>query len=69
MATKSDSARLQAKAKQLARKFYDDAQALFDDAAMTDEIYDSEVMQALVGAQGYAEDVMNAALSTNEGGR
>lgn len=63
MAGKTDSARLQAKAKQLARKFYDDAQALFDDPAMTDEIYDSEVMQALVGAQGYAEDAANAEVS------
>ena len=63
MAGKTDSARLQAKAKQLARKFYDDVQALFDDPAMTDEIYDSEVMQALVGAQVYAEDVVNAEAS------
>lgn len=48
------------RAKRLAAKFYAEAQEIFDDANMTDAIYDGEVMQALVAAQGYAEDVENA---------
>ncbi|HXI14754.1 MAG TPA: hypothetical protein VNM48_00185 [Chloroflexota bacterium] len=47
------------KAKALASKFYEDAQALFDSPDMTEELYAGEVMQALVMAQGYAEDSRN----------
>lgn len=46
-------------AKSLAQKFFDDAQALFDDEGMTEELNDHEIFQALCVAQGYAEDVVN----------
>jgi hypothetical protein len=38
---------LESKARKLAQKFYDDAQSIFDDEGMTDEIYDSEIFQLL----------------------
>jgi hypothetical protein len=44
------------KAQKLCRKFYDDAQRLFDDDGMTQELADSPVFAALLGAQGYAEE-------------
>lgn len=47
-------------AKKLASKFYEDAQAIFDSEHMTDELYETEVMQALLGAQGYADEARNA---------
>ena len=56
----SASSDLKKKAKALAAKFYAEAQDIFDDARMTESIYDSEVMQALLGAQQSAEDVENA---------
>lgn len=51
---------LERKLAKLCRKFYEDAQAIFDDSAMNDELYDGEVCQAAVCAQGYAEDAANA---------
>jgi hypothetical protein len=51
---------LEAKAKKLAQKFHDDAQALFDDDGMTEEIYDREILQALLMAQSAAGDVLQA---------
>lgn len=48
---------IEAKAKRLCQKFCDDAQALFDDDAMTDELASGEVFDALMAAQGYAEEV------------
>jgi len=47
---------LKAKARKLCQKFYDDAQALFDDEGMTQELADSEVFAALISAQGCAEE-------------
>lgn len=52
--------KLARKAKKLADKFYEEAQALFDSPDMTDDLYDSDVMQALLGAQGYADEARNA---------
>lgn len=51
--------KLTKRAQALAQKFNDDCQALFDDEAMTDELYGSEVMEMLVLAQSAAEDVGN----------
>lgn len=50
--------KLRAAAIALAAKFCEDAQALFDDPAMTDDLYDSELMQALAFMQTEAADVM-----------
>jgi|GEM_PF-3561631 len=50
---------LEAKAKRLAQKFVDDVQALLEDERMTDDIYDTEIFDSLVCAQGSAEDVVN----------
>lgn len=47
------------KAKKLAQKFYDDAQALFEDDGMDYDLSESEVFQALMTAQFYVEDVAN----------
>ena len=52
--------RLEAKARKLAEKFFEDAQEIFDDARMTETIYDGDVMQALLAMQQDAEDVMGA---------
>lgn len=48
---------LETRARKLAQRFYTDAQALFDDVGMSDEIYETEIFQALVTAQGDAEEV------------
>jgi len=53
MATKKQ---LETKAKRLAKKFYDDAQALFDHDDMTVDIADDEVFMSLLSAQREAED-------------
>lgn len=46
---------LHTKARRLAAKFVAEAQQIFDDERMTDAIYDSDVMQALLLAQQEAE--------------
>lgn len=51
---------LKKNARALAQKFFGDAQALFDDEGMTDDLYEGEVFSALLSAQQYAEDVVNA---------
>jgi hypothetical protein len=51
---------LERRARQLAKRFVDDVQVLFDDDGMIDEIYDGDVMQALAVAQAYAEDLAEA---------
>ena len=51
---------LETKARKLAKKFYDDAQALFDHPDMTADIAEAEVFETLVCAQSYAEDVANS---------
>jgi hypothetical protein len=48
------------RAKDLAAKFVADCQALFDDDAMTEALYDGEVMSSLVMAQGWADDAARA---------
>ena len=53
--------KLTKRAKDLAQKFVGDCQALFDSGDMHDALYDSEVMQALVMTQAYAEDVGDVA--------
>lgn len=45
------------KAKRLAAEFRNDCQAVFDDPNMDDALYNSNVMQALLMAQEYADDV------------
>ena len=50
---------LQRRAQKLAQKFFDDAQALFDDPAMDDETNESGVFELLCVAQSAAEDVVN----------
>ena len=51
---------LEARAKKLAAKFAEDCQALFDSPDMNDAVYEGEVMQALVMAQSWANDVAEA---------
>lgn len=50
---------LETKARKLAQRFYDNAQALFDDDAMDIDIAEGAVFEALCLAQGAAEDVTN----------
>ncbi len=50
---------LERKARRLADKFYEDAQRLFDDEAMTADIAEGQVFEALQLAQSYAYDVVN----------
>jgi hypothetical protein len=58
--SKNDKRALRSELNKLCRRFYDDAQALFDDPRMTDAIYDSEAFENLAAAQACAEDALNS---------
>lgn len=51
---------LEAQARRLAQRFYDQAQALFDDEGMDIDIADGPVFDALCNAQSAAQDVIDA---------
>jgi uncharacterized protein YutE (UPF0331/DUF86 family) len=51
---------LEKAAKCLAQNIYSACQRIFDDVGMTDEVYDGEVMQALLTLQQNCEEVIEA---------
>lgn len=51
---------LMTKARRLAQRFYEDAQALFDDEGMSQALADDPVFAALQCAQGYAQEAAEA---------